>query len=213
MPTPSKHVKKTTKLQTKTLEKILKNNSLIMVCLAVGTLALQGCEVEVINKDGEELPLQKNTVAHINCDENKTLRFREENSSITIAGQCDSISISSKKSTFIIESTKSFQLVGQGNKIHINTPITSAQIAGTSNQLQLDQSKKMAIAGVNNDIKLNTVEKMDIAGLYNHVNVAKLGDVQISGIWINVEYQDGLQPAQPTSVKTHGFLNKAKHIQ
>lgn len=191
----------------------MKKNSLIIGISLLSVLILQGCEVEVINKDGEELPLQKNTVANISCDENKTLKFREENSSITITGPCDSVSISSKNSTFIIESTKSFQLAGRGNKIHINTPITSAQIAGTGNHLQLDQTKKMAIAGVNNDIKLNIVESMDIAGLYNHIKVAKLGDIQIAGLWINVEYQDGLQAAQPVSVETHGFLNKAKHIQ
>jgi hypothetical protein len=191
----------------------LKKNIFIVGFSFFGLLGLQGCDLDIIDEGSEQLPLQKNTVATLECNETKNMRFREENSIINIKGQCDNISISGKNSNFYIESSKSIQLAGQKNKIQVKAPATSVKLAGTNNTMQLSNVKNMAIAGANNTAELNMAESMQVAGFYNNINLNELGTIKIVGILSTVQYQNGIKPATAASVYSEGMFIKVQQTK
>ena len=63
---------------------------------------LQACDITISSNDTSTTPANENTVATFDCDKQSKMKFREENSNITLDGQCESVQIVGKNNTFII---------------------------------------------------------------------------------------------------------------
>ena len=191
-------------------ENKLSKNITIASCTVLALLGLQGCDIEIsVQKDST--PLSKNTVATLSCDTQKNLKFNEENSNITIKGNCQSIQIVGENNHFIIDSTQSIQLAGKKNTLHIKQG-KSIQIAGYANKMQLGTSKDIAVAGINNSIQAKSANSIKSAGFFNKVYVAKVNTLQMVGFASKLEYQQGLDQIQTVSFKQEGYFNKISQV-
>ena len=189
----------------------MEKNILLTGCIVLCVWGLQACDITISNDDSSTTPANENTVATFDCNKQSKMKFREENSNITLDGQCESVQIVGKNNTFIIANTQSLQVSGTKNTVYVKQAKT-VQLAGTGNKLHTDHTNSMAVAGMRNSVKANTVNKIQVAGMLSKIDINTLGSINLAGLGLRAEYQQSVDSTQPIQFHNSGVFNKAEQI-